>query len=53
MYVRNENKKVTGVAIIAAEPKELTVVNIVGPVDLDSIAELSGHLGIPKIPPKK
>ncbi len=53
VYVRNENKKVTGVAIIAAEPKELTVVNIVGPVDLDSIAELSGHLGIPTIQPKK
>ncbi len=53
VYVRSENKKVTGVAILAAEPKALTVVNIVGPVDLDSIAELSGHLGIPKLQPKK
>jgi hypothetical protein len=53
VYVRTENKKITGVAILAAEPKELTVVNIVGPVDLDSIAELSGHLGIPKLERKK
>ncbi len=53
VYIRNENKKVTGLAILAAEPKGLTVVNIVGPVDLDSIAELSGHLGIPKLQPKK
>ena len=49
VYVRNENKKVTGVAIIASEPKQLTVVNIVGPVDLDSLAELSGHFGLPKL----
>jgi hypothetical protein len=49
IYVRNENKKVTGVAILAAEPKELTVVNIAGAVDLDSLADLGGHLGIPKV----
>jgi hypothetical protein len=49
VYVRTENKKITGVAILAAEPKELTVVNIVGPVDLDSLAELSGHFGLPKL----
>ena len=52
VYVRNENKKVTGVAIIAAEPTSLTVVNIVGPVDLDSLAELSGHFGVPKLESK-
>jgi hypothetical protein len=49
VYVRNENKKITGLAIIASEPKQLTVVNIVGPVDLDSLADLSGHFGLPKL----
>ena len=49
VYVRNENKKITGVAVVAAESKELTVVNIVGPVDLDSLAGLSGHFNIPKL----
>jgi hypothetical protein len=49
VFVRNENKKITGVAIIAAEPKQLTVVNIVGTVDLDSLADLSGHFGLPKL----
>lgn len=49
IYLRNQDKKITGVAILAAEPKELTVVNIAGPVDLDSLAELGGHLGIPKM----
>jgi hypothetical protein len=49
VFVRTENKKITGVAILAGEATNLTVVNIVGPVDLDSLAELSGHLGIPKL----
>jgi hypothetical protein len=49
IYVRNENKKITGVAILASEPKELTVVNIAGAVDLDSLADLGGHFGIPKV----
>jgi hypothetical protein len=52
VYVRNENNKITGVAIIAAEPTSLTVVNIVGPIDLDSLAELSGHFGVPKLEKK-
>jgi hypothetical protein len=49
IYLREQNGKLTGVAVIAAEPKELTVVNIVGPVDLDSLAELGGHFHIPKL----
>src|ERR1017187_7215580 len=49
IYVRSENKKINGVAILVSSPKELTIVNIVGPVDLDSLASLGGHLGIPKV----
>ena len=52
VYIRNEKNKVTGVAILVAGPKELTVVNIAGPVDLDSLAELSGHFGVPKLEKK-
>ncbi|HEV2446312.1 MAG TPA: DUF4252 domain-containing protein [Candidatus Sulfopaludibacter sp.] len=49
IWVRTENKKINGVAIIASEPKSLTVVNIAGPVDLDTLAELGGHFGVPKL----
>lgn len=49
VYVRSDKQKITGLAILAAAPKELTIVNIVGPVDLDSLAELSGHFGVPKL----
>ena len=47
------NKKVAGVAIIDSKPKQLTVVTINGAVDLDSLAELSGHFGVPKIEGKR
>jgi len=55
IYVRTENKKISGVAIIACEPRELIVVNIAGAVDLDTLADLGGHFGIPKLEkaPKK
>ena len=49
IYLRNEKQKITGVAILVSGPKELTIVNIVGPVDLDALASLGGHLGIPKV----
>ncbi len=49
VYVRYENKKITGVAILVVEPRDFTVVNIAGPVDLDSLADLTGHFGVPKL----
>jgi len=48
VYVKNEGKGIGGLAIIASEPKELTLVNIVGAIDLDSLSELGGHFGIPE-----
>jgi hypothetical protein len=55
VYVMKEGDKVGGVAILVAEPQELTVVNIVGFVDLDKLNLLEGKFGIPdeKEPPKK
>ena len=48
-----------GLAILCAGAKELTIVNIVGKIDLDQLSELGGNMGVPKIevekpkPPKK
>jgi hypothetical protein len=33
------------VALLVAEPQELTVVNIVGPIELDKLGELAGKFG--------
>lgn len=51
VYMMTEpvNKKVLGIAILVAEPKELTVVNIVGPIDMEKLSSLEGKMGIPKI----
>jgi len=42
-----------GLVILSAEPKELTVVNIVGPINLDQLSDLGGHLGIPPVQMEK
>jgi hypothetical protein len=49
IFLHVENGKNTGLAIIEAEPREVTVVNIVGPVDLEGLASLGGHFDIPKL----
>jgi Domain of unknown function (DUF4252) len=51
VWTRVANGKTNGIAILAAEPKELTVVNLVGTIDLDALAALGGHFGIPKVEP--
>jgi hypothetical protein len=49
MMTESGGKKVLGLAILAAEPKELTVVNIVGPIDIGKLSSLEGKIGIPKM----
>ena len=49
IYADLRGEKIVGLVIIAAEPREFTVVNIVGPIDIDRLAELEGEFGIPKI----
>ena len=49
IYTRTEQGKVAGFAIIAAEPKELTVVAIEGTIDLNDLSKLKA-LGVPSIP---
>ena len=51
IFVRMDEKKINGIAILVSAPKELTVVNIAGPVDLESLSTLGGHFGIPKLTP--
>ena len=50
IYMWRENDQPGGLAIVVAEPKELTIVNIVGKIDLAQLAGLKGILGIPPVP---
>ena len=52
VFFKLENEKMAGIVIIAAEPKELTFVNIVGPLEVDQLADLGGEFGIPKLKTK-
>jgi hypothetical protein len=45
--MRGEN--IVGLVIIASEPREFTVVNISGPIDIDRLADLEGQFGIPSL----
>ena len=47
VYSYVENKEVTGITIVSEEAHEFTVVNIVGPVDLEALSELGEQMGMP------
>jgi hypothetical protein len=49
IYVCVEQGKASGLAIIASEPRQFTIVNIVGSIDLQKLHTLEGSFGIPKV----
>ncbi len=51
VWLRTSGNKSIGVAIVATEQKEITVVNIAGTIDLETLAEIGGHFGVPKVKP--
>lgn len=48
IYMFGKGKDIGGITILSAERRELTVVNIVGPIDLKKLGGLAGKFGIPK-----
>jgi len=48
VYFKLENDKMAGIVVIAAEARELTVVNIEGPLEVEQLADLGGEFGVPK-----
>ena len=49
IYVKKEGDHIGGLVVLVAEPKELTVVHIDGPINPEELSELSGHMGIPRL----
>ena len=49
VYLQFAGDMINGLAVLHTDDKELTVVNIVGPVDLDKLAQLEGQMGIPEL----
>jgi hypothetical protein len=49
IYIMVENNQAIGLAVIASEPRQFTIVNIVGAIDLDKLHKLEGQLGVPNL----
>jgi hypothetical protein len=49
VFMLVDNGKAMGLAIIASEPREFTIVNIVGSIDLAQLHELEGKFGVPEL----
>jgi hypothetical protein len=49
IYIMVTNNQATGLALIASEPRQFTIVNIVGAIDLDKLHKLEGQFGVPKL----
>jgi hypothetical protein len=49
VYTMFTGDVMSGVAVVLSESKSIALVNVIGPIDIDLLAELSGKLNIPKI----
>ena len=49
VFVLIDGEKAQGLAIIASEPREFTIVNIVGNIDLEQLHDLEGNFGVPDL----
>jgi hypothetical protein len=49
VYLMTNGDQISGLAVLATEPREITVVNILGPIDLDKLRRLEGQFGVPEL----
>jgi hypothetical protein len=49
MYVLIENDMTKGFALISSEPREFTIINIVGSISIEDLPKLQSHLHLPKL----
>jgi hypothetical protein len=49
VFMLGKGDAIEGMAVIAFEDRELVVVNIVGPIDMETLMELEGHIGVPEL----
>jgi len=49
VYINQLGDQINGLAVVCMNLKEFTIVNIVGPVDLDKLSDLEGSFGVPDL----
>jgi hypothetical protein len=49
VYMMMSGNMINGIAVLSTEPKQLSVIQIVGSIDLEKLVRLGGKFGIPSI----
>jgi hypothetical protein len=49
VYLNMVGDQIDGLVVLSIEPKEFTVVNIVGTINLEKLAKLEGQFGVPDL----
>lgn len=49
IYIKNNGSKIEGIVVLAAEPKELTIVQVIGSIDPEQLRALGDAGIIPKV----
>jgi hypothetical protein len=49
VYIKTDGKEMSGLVVLAFEPREVTIVNIVGVIDPAELRSLGGKAGIPNL----
>lgn len=49
IYTMFTGDTMSGVAVVVSETKSVALINVIGPIDIDLLAEMSGKLNIPKL----
>jgi hypothetical protein len=49
VYLSLTGDVINGLVVLATDDRELTIVNIVGPVDLEKLTKLEGQFGVPEL----
>jgi hypothetical protein len=49
VFTMFQGEAMSGVAVVVSESKSIALINVIGPIDIDALAEMSGKMSIPKI----
>jgi hypothetical protein len=49
VYTMFTGSVMNGVAVVVSDPKSVVLVNVIGPIDIETLVELGGKMNIPKL----
>jgi hypothetical protein len=49
MYILVDNNRTSGFALISSEPRQFTIINIVGSISVEDLPMLENHLHLPAV----